>query len=53
VEELRLEDGWPRGVLPALHDWLATDQGRAFGARPDLELYGLTTNVEGYLQRAR
>jgi cephalosporin hydroxylase len=52
-EELRLEKGWPRGVLPALHDWLATEQGRAFRGRPDLELYGLTTNVEGYLQRVR
>jgi cephalosporin hydroxylase len=53
MEELRLEEGWPRGVLRALHDWLATEQGRAFRVRPDLELYGLTTNVEGYLQRVR
>ena len=53
IEELRLEDSWPRGVLRALHDWLATEQGQTFRARPDLELYGLTTNVEGYLQRVR
>jgi cephalosporin hydroxylase len=51
VEELRLEEGWPRGVLPALHDWLATEQGRSFRRRPDLELYGLTTNIGGFLQR--
>ena len=51
MEELRLEEGWPRGVLRALHDWSATDAGRAFRVRRDLELYALTTNVEGYLQR--
>jgi cephalosporin hydroxylase len=50
VEELRLEQ-WPRGVLPAIRDWLATDAGGAFRVRRDLELYGLTCNPEGILQR--
>lgn len=51
IEELRLDDGWPRGVLPALHDWLATETGQAFRVRRDFELYGLTCNPEGFLQR--
>jgi cephalosporin hydroxylase len=53
VEILRLYDTFPRGVLPALHDWLATDHGQAFRIRRDLELYGLTTDLEGFLQRMR
>jgi cephalosporin hydroxylase len=53
VEQLRLEDQWPRGVLPALHDWLATDDGGEFKVRRDLELYGLTCNPEGFLQRVQ
>jgi cephalosporin hydroxylase len=40
----------PRGVIPALHDWLA-DGGQSFRTRRDLELYGLSSNVEGYLER--
>jgi cephalosporin hydroxylase len=51
IEELRLEDTWPRGVLPALRDWLSSDAGQAFQVRRDYELYGLTCNPEGYLQR--
>jgi cephalosporin hydroxylase len=51
VEELRISDDWPRGVLPALHDWLATDEGRQFVVRRDLELYGMTCHPEGFLQR--
>jgi cephalosporin hydroxylase len=52
VEELRLEEGWPRGVLPALHDWLETPGGRQFRVRRDLELYGISCHPEGFLQRA-
>jgi len=52
-EELRLDDAWPRGVLPAVRDWLATDEGQMFRVRRDLELYGLTTSPEGFLQRIR
>jgi cephalosporin hydroxylase len=51
VDALRLQDDWPRGVLPALHDWLATPQGRAFCVRRDLELYGVSCHPEGFLQR--
>jgi cephalosporin hydroxylase len=43
-------DRWPRGVLPALHDWLE-EEGAGFRVRRDLELYGLTSNLEGYLER--
>jgi len=51
VDAMRLDDAWPRGVLPALHDWLATEQGRAFRVRRDLELYGVSCHPEGFLQR--
>lgn len=50
VEELRLPR-WPRGVLPALHDWLETEAGQQFEVRRDLELYGMTCHPEGFLQR--
>jgi cephalosporin hydroxylase len=50
VDALRL-DGWPRGVLPALHDWLTTFEGSAFQVRRDLELYGISCHPEGFLQR--
>ena len=50
VEELRLPR-WPRGVLPALHDWLATEAGSQFEVRRDMELYGITCHPEGFLQR--
>ena len=49
-EELRLE-GWPRGVLPAVNDWLETPPGREFSVRRDLELYGMTCHPSGFLQR--
>jgi cephalosporin hydroxylase len=51
IEELRLDPDWPRGVLPAIRDWLATPQGGAFEQRRDLELYGLTCHPEGFLER--
>jgi cephalosporin hydroxylase len=53
IDVLRLDDGWPRGVLPAVRDWLATEAGEPFRVRRDLELYGLTSNPEGFLQRIR
>jgi cephalosporin hydroxylase len=52
IEELRLAHDWPRGVLPALHDWLETPLGREFRVRRDLELYGTSCHPEGFLQRA-
>jgi cephalosporin hydroxylase len=51
VEELRLDPTWPRGVLPALHEWLKTAAGREFTVRRDLELYGVSCHPEGFLQR--
>ena len=51
IEELRLQPDWPRGVLPALHDWLQTPVGRDFRVRRDLELYGTSCHPEGFLQR--
>jgi cephalosporin hydroxylase len=51
LEELRVEDDWPRGVLPALRDWLQTAEGRTFRVRRDLELYGLSAHPSGFLQR--
>ncbi len=44
-------DGWPRGVLPAVEDWLATPEGDAFSVRRDLELYGISCHPRGFLQR--
>ncbi len=52
VEELRLDGDWPRGVIPAIEDWLRTDGGERFAVRRDLELYGITCHPNGYLQRA-
>jgi cephalosporin hydroxylase len=52
VEALRLDPEWPRGVLPALHEWLKSPPGREFRSRRDLELYGVSCHPEGFLQRA-
>ncbi|MGW1995818.1 CmcI family methyltransferase [Embleya sp. NPDC001921] len=43
--------GMPGGVVPAVTDWLATEQGSAFTTRRDLELYGVTSHPHGWLQR--
>jgi cephalosporin hydroxylase len=51
VDEMRLNDGWPRGVLPALERWLATPEGAEFAVRRDLERYGLSCHPRGFLQR--
>ena len=47
IEEQRLES-WPRGVLPAIRDWLEGNE--EFRMRRDLEP-SVTTNPEGYLER--
>jgi cephalosporin hydroxylase len=52
VEEMRADPNWPRGVLPAIHDWLETNLGRSFVVRRDLELYGVTSHPGGFLQRS-
>jgi cephalosporin hydroxylase len=51
IEEMRLGDFWPRGVLPAVADWLSTPGGGAFRVRRDLELYGMSCHPGGFLQR--
>lgn len=51
IEEMRLELHWPRGVLPAVNDWLGSEAGREFEVRRDLELYGLSCHPGGFLQR--
>jgi len=51
VEAMRLEEGWPRGVTPAVEDWLRSEPGSAFRMRRDLELYGVTCHPHGFLQR--
>ena len=51
IEPMRLSPYWPRGVLPALTDWLATPAGSAFRSRRDLEMYGLSCHPRGFLQR--
>ncbi len=52
IEEMRLHDHWPDGVLPALTDWLATPAGADFRVRRDLEVYGVTGHPGGLIQRA-
>jgi cephalosporin hydroxylase len=52
VDGLRPDDpSLPRGVLPAIEAWRVSEDGRRFRERPDLEVYGLTSNVHGFLQR--
>jgi len=51
IDELRLRDSWPRGVQPAVRDWLGGEVGREFTLRRDLELYGVSCHPCGFLQR--
>jgi cephalosporin hydroxylase len=51
LPELRVDDDWPRGVLPAVEDWLRGEEGARFRRRRDLELYGLSNHPDGILQR--
>jgi cephalosporin hydroxylase len=51
VDEMRASPHWPRGVRPAIEDWLATAEGAVFRVRRDLERYGLSCHPGGYLQR--
>jgi cephalosporin hydroxylase len=53
VEEMRVRTDWPRGVLPAVEEWLASADGREFTQRRDLELYGLSCHPQGFLQRVK
>ena len=53
IEGLRQDPGWPRGVLAALEEWLQSASGKRFDVRRDLELYGVTNILQGFLQRTR
>ncbi len=53
IEGLRQDPGWPRGVLAALEEWLQSPDGQRFTVRRDLELYGVTNILRGFLQRSR
>lgn len=48
IRQLGVRSG---GMAAAIADWLETPEGREFELRPDLELYGVTSNPGGYLQR--
>ncbi len=52
VEEMRLLPDWPRSVLPAIDDWLASPEGQEFSVRRELEVYGLSCHPRGFLQRS-
>jgi len=51
IEEMRGADDWPRGVLPAVDDFLSSERGRSFVMRRDMELYGISCHPQGFLQR--
>ncbi|CAN5273687.1 CmcI family methyltransferase [soil metagenome] len=51
VEEMRADPTWPRGVLPAIDEFLASPEGEPFEVRRDLERYGMSCHVGGFLQR--
>jgi cephalosporin hydroxylase len=51
VEPLRPAADWPRGVRPAIAEWLRTPAGAAFRVRREAERYGLTCHPGGFLQR--
>lgn len=50
-DEMRVYDYWPRGELAAIDQWRETTEGRQFEVRREMELYGLTCNPRGILQR--
>jgi cephalosporin hydroxylase len=52
VPQLRIDPEWPQGVIPAVEEWLASDDGREFTVRRDLELYGVSCHPSGFLQRS-
>ena len=53
VDAMRMASDWPRGVLPAVRDWLLTDEGSRFVVRDELELYGISCHPQGFIQRVK
>lgn len=51
VEALRIDPAWPRGVAPAVSDWLAGPSGAGFEIALDAEIYGVTSHPRGFLRR--
>ncbi len=51
IESMRRSPNQPRGVLPAIDEWLSSPQGAEFTTRRDLELYGICCFPRGVLQR--
>jgi cephalosporin hydroxylase len=51
VDEMRADRSWPRGVLPAIDTFLSSPEGESFQVRRDLERYGISCHVGGFLQR--
>src|SRR5207247_2173210 len=49
VDEMRADPTWPRGVLPAIDAFLASPEGEPFEVRRDLERYGISCHVGGFL----
>lgn len=52
VEAMRADVNWPRGVIPAIEDFLAGPEGQRFTVRRNLEHYGITCHPRGFLQAA-
>ncbi len=51
IDALRTDPQWPRGVLPAVDEWLGMPEAQGFVLRRELELYGFTCHPRGFLQR--
>jgi cephalosporin hydroxylase len=51
IEARRPAPELPRGVLPAVQDWLRTREGRRFKADREAEIYGVSSHPQGFLQR--
>ncbi len=53
LEERRPPGDIPRGVLPAVRDWLRSSEGRRFVVDRDMEMYGISSHPHGFLRRRR
>jgi cephalosporin hydroxylase len=53
IEDRRTDPTLPRGVLPAIRDWLRTPEGRCFAIHRGMEMYGFSSHPEGFLFRLR
>jgi cephalosporin hydroxylase len=53
IDDRRPPGDIPRGVLPAVRDWLKTREGRRFDVDQDMEMYGISSHPHGFLRRRR